>query len=140
MPLSPLIGCSTKTERCSESAPPAPLIIYVHLSLFFFFLKSEKSDFFLLSAHLHVCVSFFFFLALVLLLCQTSLCVCLCLCLCSCAGNAVGMEGPMSHRPPLGPLPSAARFHRRRTSGTRDERYRSGRTINDGFIRYMSDC
>ncbi|XP_062335716.1 disco-interacting protein 2 homolog C-like isoform X3 [Osmerus eperlanus] len=35
-----------------------------------------------------------------------------------------GMEGPMCHRPPLGP-PSAARFHRRRTSGTRDERYRS---------------
>ncbi|XP_051910567.1 disco-interacting protein 2 homolog C-like isoform X3 [Hippocampus zosterae] len=35
-----------------------------------------------------------------------------------------GMEGPMSHRVPLGP-PSAARFHRRRTSGTRDERYRS---------------
>uniref|UniRef100_A0A3Q0SGD9 DMAP1-binding domain-containing protein n=1 Tax=Amphilophus citrinellus TaxID=61819 RepID=A0A3Q0SGD9_AMPCI len=34
------------------------------------------------------------------------------------------MEGPMSHRAPLGP-PSAARFHRRRTSGTRDERYRS---------------
>uniref|UniRef100_A0AAX7W1J2 DMAP1-binding domain-containing protein n=1 Tax=Astatotilapia calliptera TaxID=8154 RepID=A0AAX7W1J2_ASTCA len=32
--------------------------------------------------------------------------------------------GPMSHRAPLGP-PSAARFHRRRTSGTRDERYRS---------------
>uniref|UniRef100_A0A671WSN9 Disco-interacting protein 2 homolog Cb n=1 Tax=Sparus aurata TaxID=8175 RepID=A0A671WSN9_SPAAU len=37
---------------------------------------------------------------------------------------SVGMEGPMSHRAPLGP-PSAARFHRRRTSGTRDERYRS---------------
>ncbi|KAM6971180.1 disco-interacting protein 2 homolog C-like isoform 9-T12 [Tautogolabrus adspersus] len=35
-----------------------------------------------------------------------------------------GMEGPMSHRAQLGP-PSAARFHRRRTSGTRDERYRS---------------
>ncbi|XP_077592069.1 disco-interacting protein 2 homolog C-like [Stigmatopora nigra] len=35
-----------------------------------------------------------------------------------------GMEGPMSHRVPMGP-PSAARFHRRRTSGTRDERYRS---------------
>uniref|UniRef100_A0A3P9HP52 DMAP1-binding domain-containing protein n=1 Tax=Oryzias latipes TaxID=8090 RepID=A0A3P9HP52_ORYLA len=35
-----------------------------------------------------------------------------------------GMEGPMSRRAPLGP-PSAARFHRRRTSGTRDERYRS---------------
>uniref|UniRef100_A0A8D3DDT9 DMAP1-binding domain-containing protein n=1 Tax=Scophthalmus maximus TaxID=52904 RepID=A0A8D3DDT9_SCOMX len=34
------------------------------------------------------------------------------------------MEGPMSHRAPHGP-PSAARFHRRRTSGTRDERYRS---------------
>ncbi|XP_028972168.1 disco-interacting protein 2 homolog C isoform X4 [Esox lucius] len=34
-----------------------------------------------------------------------------------------GMEG-MSHRPPFGP-PSAARFHRRRSSGTRDERYRS---------------
>uniref|UniRef100_A0A3B5AW06 Disco-interacting protein 2 homolog C-like n=1 Tax=Stegastes partitus TaxID=144197 RepID=A0A3B5AW06_9TELE len=33
-------------------------------------------------------------------------------------------HGPMSHRAPLGP-PSAARFHRRRTSGTRDERYRS---------------
>uniref|UniRef100_A0A8D3AKE3 DMAP1-binding domain-containing protein n=1 Tax=Scophthalmus maximus TaxID=52904 RepID=A0A8D3AKE3_SCOMX len=32
--------------------------------------------------------------------------------------------GPMSHRAPHGP-PSAARFHRRRTSGTRDERYRS---------------
>uniref|UniRef100_A0A7N6BX58 DMAP1-binding domain-containing protein n=1 Tax=Anabas testudineus TaxID=64144 RepID=A0A7N6BX58_ANATE len=32
--------------------------------------------------------------------------------------------GPMSHRAPLGP-PAAARFHRRRTSGTRDERYRS---------------
>ncbi|PWA18107.1 hypothetical protein CCH79_00003944 [Gambusia affinis] len=38
---------------------------------------------------------------------------------------AGGMEGPMSHRAPLGP-PAAARFHRRRTSGTRDERYRSG--------------
>ncbi|XP_057680573.1 disco-interacting protein 2 homolog C isoform X2 [Corythoichthys intestinalis] len=38
--------------------------------------------------------------------------------------HAGGMEGPMSHRVPLGP-PSAARFHRRRTSGTRDERYRS---------------
>ncbi|KAF7645571.1 hypothetical protein LDENG_00201790 [Lucifuga dentata] len=38
--------------------------------------------------------------------------------------HAGGMEGPMSHRAPLGP-PSAARFHRRRTSGTRDERYRS---------------
>ncbi|XP_038129797.1 disco-interacting protein 2 homolog C-like isoform X2 [Cyprinodon tularosa] len=37
---------------------------------------------------------------------------------------AGGMEGPMSHRAPLGP-PVAARFHRRRTSGTRDERYRS---------------
>uniref|UniRef100_A0A087XC83 Disco-interacting protein 2 homolog Cb n=1 Tax=Poecilia formosa TaxID=48698 RepID=A0A087XC83_POEFO len=37
---------------------------------------------------------------------------------------SVGMEGPMSHRAPLGP-PAAARFHRRRTSGTRDERYRS---------------
>ncbi|XP_038129796.1 disco-interacting protein 2 homolog C-like isoform X1 [Cyprinodon tularosa] len=37
---------------------------------------------------------------------------------------SVGMEGPMSHRAPLGP-PVAARFHRRRTSGTRDERYRS---------------
>uniref|UniRef100_A0A8L0DNK3 DMAP1-binding domain-containing protein n=1 Tax=Oncorhynchus mykiss TaxID=8022 RepID=A0A8L0DNK3_ONCMY len=34
-----------------------------------------------------------------------------------------GMEG-MSHRPPFAP-PSAARFHRRRSSGTRDERYRS---------------
>uniref|UniRef100_A0A668T0Z4 DMAP1-binding domain-containing protein n=1 Tax=Oreochromis aureus TaxID=47969 RepID=A0A668T0Z4_OREAU len=34
------------------------------------------------------------------------------------------VNGPMSHRAPLGP-PSAARFHRRRTSGTRDERYRS---------------
>uniref|UniRef100_A0A3Q4G8E1 Disco-interacting protein 2 homolog C-like n=1 Tax=Neolamprologus brichardi TaxID=32507 RepID=A0A3Q4G8E1_NEOBR len=34
------------------------------------------------------------------------------------------LNGPMSHRAPLGP-PSAARFHRRRTSGTRDERYRS---------------
>ncbi|XP_059900721.1 disco-interacting protein 2 homolog C-like isoform X2 [Gadus macrocephalus] len=38
--------------------------------------------------------------------------------------HAGGMEGPMSHRTPLGP-PSAARFHRRRTSGARDERYRS---------------
>ncbi|XP_047185871.1 disco-interacting protein 2 homolog C-like isoform X1 [Scophthalmus maximus] len=38
--------------------------------------------------------------------------------------HAGGMEGPMSHRAPHGP-PSAARFHRRRTSGTRDERYRS---------------
>uniref|UniRef100_A0A7N6B3M0 DMAP1-binding domain-containing protein n=1 Tax=Anabas testudineus TaxID=64144 RepID=A0A7N6B3M0_ANATE len=38
--------------------------------------------------------------------------------------HAGGMEGPMSHRAPLGP-PAAARFHRRRTSGTRDERYRS---------------
>ncbi|XP_034001484.1 disco-interacting protein 2 homolog C-like [Trematomus bernacchii] len=38
--------------------------------------------------------------------------------------HAGGMEGPLSHRAPLGP-PSAARFHRRRTSGTRDERYRS---------------
>uniref|UniRef100_A0A669DVU8 Disco-interacting protein 2 homolog C n=1 Tax=Oreochromis niloticus TaxID=8128 RepID=A0A669DVU8_ORENI len=38
--------------------------------------------------------------------------------------NCHSMEGPMSHRAPLGP-PSAARFHRRRTSGTRDERYRS---------------
>nr|XP_046211528.1 disco-interacting protein 2 homolog C-like isoform X2 [Oncorhynchus gorbuscha] len=34
-----------------------------------------------------------------------------------------GMEG-MSHRPFFAP-PSAARFHRRRSSGTRDERYRS---------------
>uniref|UniRef100_A0AAZ3S222 DMAP1-binding domain-containing protein n=2 Tax=Oncorhynchus tshawytscha TaxID=74940 RepID=A0AAZ3S222_ONCTS len=34
-----------------------------------------------------------------------------------------GMEG-MSHRPSFAP-PSAARFHRRRSSGTRDERYRS---------------
>ncbi|XP_041717620.1 disco-interacting protein 2 homolog C isoform X2 [Coregonus clupeaformis] len=34
-----------------------------------------------------------------------------------------GMEG-MSHRPPFAP-PSAARFHRRRSSGTHDERYRS---------------
>ncbi|XP_041736065.1 disco-interacting protein 2 homolog C-like isoform X1 [Coregonus clupeaformis] len=34
-----------------------------------------------------------------------------------------GMEG-MSHHPLFGP-PSAARFHRRRSSGTRDERYRS---------------
>nr|XP_029481728.1 disco-interacting protein 2 homolog C-like [Oncorhynchus nerka] len=34
-----------------------------------------------------------------------------------------GMEG-MSHRPPFAP-PSAVRFHRRRSSGTRDERYRS---------------
>ncbi|MEQ2192210.1 hypothetical protein XENOCAPTIV_008552, partial [Xenoophorus captivus] len=41
---------------------------------------------------------------------------------------SVGMEGPMSHRAPLGP-PAAARFHRRRTSGTRDERYRSGTEI-----------
>uniref|UniRef100_A0A669D1K7 Disco-interacting protein 2 homolog C n=1 Tax=Oreochromis niloticus TaxID=8128 RepID=A0A669D1K7_ORENI len=38
--------------------------------------------------------------------------------------HAGGNLGPMSHRAPLGP-PSAARFHRRRTSGTRDERYRS---------------
>uniref|UniRef100_A0A8C7LJ76 Disco-interacting protein 2 homolog Cb n=1 Tax=Oncorhynchus kisutch TaxID=8019 RepID=A0A8C7LJ76_ONCKI len=43
------------------------------------------------------------------------MCVCVCVC--------VGMEG-MSHRPPFAP-PSAARFHRRRSSGTRDERYRS---------------
>uniref|UniRef100_A0AAX7SVN4 DMAP1-binding domain-containing protein n=1 Tax=Astatotilapia calliptera TaxID=8154 RepID=A0AAX7SVN4_ASTCA len=42
----------------------------------------------------------------------------------ACLLASVGMEGPMSHRAPLGP-PSAARFHRRRTSGTRDERYRS---------------
>uniref|UniRef100_A0A8C6VWK4 Disco interacting protein 2 homolog C n=1 Tax=Nothobranchius furzeri TaxID=105023 RepID=A0A8C6VWK4_NOTFU len=44
--------------------------------------------------------------------------------MCVCLPASVGMEGPMSHRAPLGP-PSAARFHRRRTSGTRDERYRS---------------
>uniref|UniRef100_A0A3Q1JH55 DMAP1-binding domain-containing protein n=1 Tax=Anabas testudineus TaxID=64144 RepID=A0A3Q1JH55_ANATE len=44
-----------------------------------------------------------------------------------CTGAYVGNRGmvwPMSHRAPLGP-PAAARFHRRRTSGTRDERYRS---------------
>uniref|UniRef100_A0A3Q3JXS1 DMAP1-binding domain-containing protein n=1 Tax=Monopterus albus TaxID=43700 RepID=A0A3Q3JXS1_MONAL len=45
--------------------------------------------------------------------------------------------GPMSHRAPLGP-PSAARFHRRRTSGTRDERYRSGReTTLERFLLYV---
>lgn len=49
----------------------------------------------------------------------------LCVRLPPCLLAFVGMEGPMSHRAPLGP-PSAARFHRRRTSGTRDERYRSG--------------
>lgn len=48
-----------------------------------------------------------------------------CVCPPACLLASVGMEGPMSHRAPLGP-PSAARFHRRRTSGTRDERYRSG--------------
>uniref|UniRef100_A0A7N8XBP9 Disco-interacting protein 2 homolog C-like n=1 Tax=Mastacembelus armatus TaxID=205130 RepID=A0A7N8XBP9_9TELE len=53
------------------------------------------------------------------------ICVCVsCVCLPACLPASVGMEGPMSHRAPLGP-PSAARFHRRRTSGTRDERYRS---------------
>uniref|UniRef100_A0A6Q2Z352 DMAP1-binding domain-containing protein n=1 Tax=Esox lucius TaxID=8010 RepID=A0A6Q2Z352_ESOLU len=51
--------------------------------------------------------------------CLFSVCACVCVCVCVC----VGMEG-MSHRPPFGP-PSAARFHRRRSSGTRDERYRS---------------
>ena len=55
-------------------------------------------------------------------------CACVCVCVCACVrvrAVSVGMEGPMSHRTQLGP-PSAARFHRRRTSGARDERYRSG--------------
>uniref|UniRef100_A0A671WSD0 Disco-interacting protein 2 homolog Cb n=1 Tax=Sparus aurata TaxID=8175 RepID=A0A671WSD0_SPAAU len=42
----------------------------------------------------------------------------------SCDDTLLHRFRPMSHRAPLGP-PSAARFHRRRTSGTRDERYRS---------------
>uniref|UniRef100_A0A8L0DUA6 DMAP1-binding domain-containing protein n=1 Tax=Oncorhynchus mykiss TaxID=8022 RepID=A0A8L0DUA6_ONCMY len=48
-------------------------------------------------------------------------CVLFCVCVCVCA--FLCMEG-MSHRPFFAP-PSAARFHRRRSSGTRDERYRS---------------
>lgn len=39
----------------------------------------------------------------------------------------LGLEASMAHerRPPMAPS-SASRYHRRRSSGTRDERYRSG--------------
>lgn len=86
------------------------------------------------------------FLRCIYCFCETwvSLCVCVCvyirvvrLSVGLLVGSAsVGMEGPMSHRAPLGP-PSAARFHRRRTSGTRDERYRSGR---DACVTAADSC
>uniref|UniRef100_A0A673MPB7 Disco-interacting protein 2 homolog C n=1 Tax=Sinocyclocheilus rhinocerous TaxID=307959 RepID=A0A673MPB7_9TELE len=46
-----------------------------------------------------------------------------------------GLEGSMAHdrRPPM--APSASRYHRRRSSGTRDERYRSGESAGSFFHR-----
>uniref|UniRef100_A0A673N1Q1 Disco-interacting protein 2 homolog C n=1 Tax=Sinocyclocheilus rhinocerous TaxID=307959 RepID=A0A673N1Q1_9TELE len=47
----------------------------------------------------------------------------------------LGLEGSMAHdrRPPM--APSASRYHRRRSSGTRDERYRSGESAGSFFHR-----
>uniref|UniRef100_A0A4W6G403 Disco interacting protein 2 homolog C n=1 Tax=Lates calcarifer TaxID=8187 RepID=A0A4W6G403_LATCA len=106
--------------------------IFCFILLLFCFIKSEKCDFSAESNHLHVCFSFYALYLLLLSNMYVHICVCVCVCVyiyvCVCPParllTSVGMEGPMSHRAPLGP-PSAARFHRRRTSGTRDERYRS---------------
>lgn len=90
----------------------------------------EKSNFSAESDHLHVYFSLLALLSFAFVKCicaRVYVCVSLYMyaSVAACLLASVGMEGPMSHRAPLGP-PSAARFHRRRTSGTRDERYRSG--------------
>lgn len=76
------------------------------------------------------CTAFFAFVKCLLVCGYLCLYVCVYVCVCppACTFASLGMEGPMSHRAPLGP-PAAARFHRRRTSGTRDERYRSGTEV-----------
>lgn len=109
--------------------------LYDFILRYFISLESEKSDFSVQTNHLHVCVLLLRCTFLLSVKCETSACLCLFVFICVCVSVCVsppactfaslGMEGPMSHRAPLGP-PSAARFHRRRTSGTRDERYRSG--------------
>lgn len=122
---SPVVGYRILRDVLSEiQLPHVPglflLIILcykVRKIQFFCWIKSPPFLFFLLAL---------LFIAFVDRWC-TRLRVCIYMCVCPPAylPASIGMEGPMSHRAPLGP-PSVARFHRRRTSGTRDERYRSG--------------
>uniref|UniRef100_A0A665WQU9 Uncharacterized protein n=1 Tax=Echeneis naucrates TaxID=173247 RepID=A0A665WQU9_ECHNA len=107
-----------------------PLYYDFILSCFYScFILSQKNDIFLSNQIISMFVFFSFYAFYLLLLSNVCVHICVCVvyvCVCplACLLTSVGMEGPMSHRAPLGP-PSAARFHRRRTSGTRDERYRS---------------
>lgn len=111
--------CSVAEQRCNSC-------MFLVLCWLFWVMKSEKYNFSAVSNHLHVSV-FPLLRSYLLLSCAYTCCSCKNPSVCPQAflPAFVGMEGPMSHRAPLGP-PAAARFHRRRTSGTRDERYRSG--------------